>query len=186
MRLKHVPPFKHETCSHSLMSFSQNTPSNPGSQTQVKAFIWKVTFIVSWRHNVKLPHLCIFHGSYRLHFWIPRIVNFDSHGFIVMQCFELLNSYLQSSMLTSQCFPLKPSPQLHSYPGTWLTHVPPFWQGLILHSSISMWQFFPSYPSKHWHYNHEIFEMSQTSPSVTQNLVMVRFWCFRGVFWGKI
>ena len=37
----------------------------------------------------------------------------------------------------SQCFPVHPSAQLHLYPPSLLTHVPPFKQGTFPHSSIS-------------------------------------------------
>ena len=36
-----------------------------------------------------------------------------------------------------QTVPVHPGAQLHKKPATWSVHVPPFWQGLLAHSSIS-------------------------------------------------
>lgn len=78
--------------------------------------------------------------------WIRTAVVYIYLKLPTWQCMKISQIQWHMMDITSHVVPANPSLHMHTNRFNWLRHVPPFWQGVLLHSSISCVQCRPVYP----------------------------------------
>jgi hypothetical protein len=156
-----LAPFVHGFDAHSLTSIEQVSPSNPAMQAHTKLPIATVSEKNESRQTPEFTHGAEAHSFTSI--WQDSPVHPEAHEQekLATKSVHAVAAFWhgsgeQSSTLSSQLSPVKPSGQTHQYvpSGTDVVspeskHTPPFVQVAVAHSAMSVSQLSPVVPTGH-------------------------------------